>query len=40
MPVPQRLSMVTLGVTDIARSAASSESLGWRRSSGEMQLPD
>ena len=33
MAVPQRLSMVTLGVTDVARSTAFYESLGWRRSS-------
>lgn len=33
MAVPQRLSMVTLGVADVARSTAFYESLGWRRSS-------
>ena len=33
MTVPQRLSMVTLGVTDLARSTAFYEALGWRRSS-------
>jgi uncharacterized protein len=33
MSVPQRLTMVTLGVADIARSTAFYESLGWRRSS-------
>lgn len=33
MPVPQRLSLVTLGVADVARATAFYESLGWRRSS-------
>lgn len=33
MTVPQRISMVTLGVTDVARATAFYESLGWRRSS-------
>lgn len=33
MTVPQRLSMITLGVDDVARSTAFYESLGWRRSS-------
>lgn len=33
MAVPQRLTMVTLGVTDLARSTAFYEALGWRRSS-------
>ena len=33
MTVPQRLSMVTLGVADVAHSTAFYESLGWRRSS-------
>lgn len=33
MAVPQRLSLVTLGVADVARSTAFYESLGWRRSS-------
>jgi predicted lactoylglutathione lyase len=32
MTVPQRLSMVTLGVTDLARSTSFYESLGWSRS--------
>jgi predicted lactoylglutathione lyase len=32
MDVPQRISMVTLGVADVARSTAFYESLGWRRS--------
>jgi predicted lactoylglutathione lyase len=31
--VPQRLTMVTLGVADVARSTSFYESLGWRRSS-------
>jgi hypothetical protein len=30
MSVPNRLSLVTLGVTDLARSIAFYESLGWR----------
>ena len=33
MGVPQRLTMVTLGVHDLARSTAFYESLGWARSS-------
>ncbi len=33
MTVPQRLTMVTLGVADVARSTTFYESLGWRRSS-------
>ncbi len=33
MTVPQRLTMVTLGVADLARSTVFYESLGWRRSS-------
>lgn len=33
MAVPQRLTMVTLGVADLARSTAFYESLGWTRSS-------
>ncbi len=33
MTVPQRLTMVTLGVADVARSTAFYESLGWSRSS-------
>jgi predicted lactoylglutathione lyase len=32
MTIPGRLSLVTLGVTDIARSTAFYESLGWRLS--------
>ena len=35
MTVPQRLTMVTLGVADVARSTSFYESLGWRRSSSE-----
>lgn len=30
MPVPQRLTMVTLGVADVVRSTAFYESLGWQ----------
>jgi uncharacterized protein len=37
MPVPQRLTMVTLGVADVARSTAFYESLGWRRSSASQE---
>lgn len=33
MAVPARVSLVTLGVADVARSTAFYESLGWRRSS-------
>jgi predicted lactoylglutathione lyase len=33
MTVPQRISIVTFGVADVARSTAFYESLGWRRSS-------
>lgn len=33
MSVPRRLTMVTLGVADVARATAFYESLGWRRSS-------
>ena len=33
MKVPQRLTMVTLGVADVGRSTSFYESLGWRRSS-------
>lgn len=31
MNVPQRLSLVTLGVTDVARATSFYESLGWQR---------
>lgn len=33
MAVPARISIVTLGVTDLARSAAFYEALGWERTS-------
>jgi uncharacterized glyoxalase superfamily protein PhnB len=35
--VPQRLTMVTLGVADVARSTSFYESLGWRRSSASQE---
>ena len=34
MTVPQRLTMVTLGVADVVRSTQFYESLGWRRTAG------
>ena len=34
MTIPQRLTMVTLGVADVARSTRFYESLGWHRTSG------
>ena len=37
MAVPQRLSLVTLGVTDVARSTAFYESLGWQRSTASQE---
>ena len=37
MPVPQRISLVTLGVADVARSTAFYESLGWRRSPASVE---
>ena len=37
MAVPQRLTMVTLGVADLARSTAFYESLGWARSSSSSE---
>ena len=37
MTVPQRLTMVTLGVADVARSTVFYESLGWRRSSASQE---
>ena len=37
MTVPQRLTMVTLGVADLARSTTFYESLGWRRSSASQE---
>jgi uncharacterized protein len=36
MTVPNRLSIVTLGVADLARSTRFYESLGWERSSASM----
>lgn len=37
MTTPQRLSVVTLGVADVARATQFYESLGWRRSSGSQE---
>ncbi len=37
MTVPQRLTMVTLGVADVARATTFYESLGWRRSSASQE---
>ena len=37
MAVPQRLSLVTLGVADVARATRFYESLGWRRSSASQE---
>jgi catechol 2,3-dioxygenase-like lactoylglutathione lyase family enzyme len=36
--VPARISLVTLGVADVARSTAFYESLGWRRSSASLPV--
>jgi len=36
MSVPARLTLVTLGVADVARSTAFYEALGWRRSSASV----
>jgi len=36
MTVPQRISIVTLGVADLAASTVFYESLGWRKSSDSM----
>jgi hypothetical protein len=36
MTVPNRVSIVTLGVADLARATSFYESLGWRRSSSSM----
>jgi uncharacterized protein len=36
MAIPARLSIITLGVSDLARSTAFYEALGWRRSSASM----
>jgi catechol 2,3-dioxygenase-like lactoylglutathione lyase family enzyme len=37
MVVPQRLTMVTLGVADVARSTEFYESLGWHRSAASQE---
>ncbi len=37
MPVPQRISLLTLGVADVARATAFYESLGWRRSGASVE---
>ena len=37
MSVPQRISLVTLGVADVAASTAFYERLGWRRSSASVE---
>lgn len=37
MSVPQRFSLVTLGVRDVAASTAFYERLGWRRSSASVE---
>src|SRR3712207_2903326 len=37
MPVPARMSLVTLGVADVPRAAAFYEALGWRRSSASVE---
>jgi predicted lactoylglutathione lyase len=37
MAVPQRISLLTLGVADVARATAFYESLGWRRSSASVE---
>lgn len=37
MTIPARLSIVTLGVSDLARSIAFYEALGWQRSSASME---
>ena len=36
MTVPNRISIITLGVADLARSTAFYESLGWTRSKASM----
>jgi catechol 2,3-dioxygenase-like lactoylglutathione lyase family enzyme len=36
MPIPARLSIVTLGVADVARSVAFYEALGWERCASSM----
>ncbi len=37
MTVPQRMSMVTLGVADVAAATRFYESLGWRRAPGSQE---
>ena len=37
MAVPQRITLVTLGVADVARSTAFYESLGWRRAGASVE---
>jgi predicted lactoylglutathione lyase len=37
MSVPQRISLVTLGVADVAASSAFYERLGWQRSSASVE---
>lgn len=37
MTVPQRVSLVTLGVADVGRSTTFYESLGWRRSASSQE---
>jgi uncharacterized protein len=34
-----RISLVTLGVADLARSTAFYEALGWKRADGAISLP-
>ena len=38
MPVPQRISLLTLGVADVARATAFFESLGWHRSGASVEF--
>ena len=38
MTVPARISLVTLGVADVARATTFYEALGWRRSSASMPV--
>ena len=37
MSIPARMSIVTLGVADVARSVAFCEALGWKRCSSSME---
>ena len=37
MTIPARVNLVTLGVTDLARSTAFYEALGWRRSAASQE---